>query len=171
MGFGSNISTSMFWGLLINFKLSSWFIFIFLWLVQRLALSNGLDRKRFLHFRIVGYTQPIRRPPSIQLSLYNLCKISLMTPKATHTEYDKHYSYRNFIKTSSLWSLYGAKSLKPISCKYDIPFTWGRKRLHLLNTYCTSYGLNMFRALLCPSSEACDYDVDYHIGRFFLGLL
>ena len=24
----------------------------------------------------------------------------------------------------------------------------------------------MFRALLCPSSEARDYDVDYHIGRY-----
>jgi len=24
----------------------------------------------------------------------------------------------------------------------------------------------MFRALLCPSSEARDYDVDYLIGRF-----
>jgi len=34
-----------------------------------------------------------------------------------------------------------------------------------------SYRLNMFRALLCPSSGACDYDVDYHIGRFVLGLL
>jgi len=31
-----------------------------------------------------------------------------------------------------------------------------------------SYRLNMFRALLCPSSGACDYDVDYHIGRFIL---
>jgi len=29
----------------------------------------------------------------------------------------------------------------------------------------------MFRALLCPSSRARDYDVDYHIGRFVLGLL
>jgi len=29
----------------------------------------------------------------------------------------------------------------------------------------------MFRALLCPSSEALDYDVDYHIGRIVLGLL
>jgi len=29
----------------------------------------------------------------------------------------------------------------------------------------------MFRALLCPSSEARDYDVDYHIGRVVLGLL
>jgi len=29
----------------------------------------------------------------------------------------------------------------------------------------------MFRALLCPSSGASDYDVDYHIGRFVLGLL
>jgi len=29
----------------------------------------------------------------------------------------------------------------------------------------------MFQALLCPSSGARDYDVDYHIGSFFLGLL
>jgi len=29
----------------------------------------------------------------------------------------------------------------------------------------------MFRELLCPSSGARDYDVDYHIGRFVLGLL
>jgi len=29
----------------------------------------------------------------------------------------------------------------------------------------------MFRELLCPSSAARDYDVDYHIGRFVLGLL
>jgi len=29
----------------------------------------------------------------------------------------------------------------------------------------------MFRALLCPSSGARDYDVDYHIGRVILGLL
>jgi len=29
----------------------------------------------------------------------------------------------------------------------------------------------MFRALLCPSSGARDYDVDYHIGRFVLSLL
>jgi len=43
-------------------------------------------------------------------------------------------------------------------------------RCHLL-FHCTSYRLNMFRALLCQSSEARDYDVDYHIGRVFLGLL
>ena len=43
-------------------------------------------------------------------------------------------------------------------------------RCHLL-LYCTSYRLNMFRALLCPSSGARDYDVDYHIGRFVLGVL
>jgi len=29
----------------------------------------------------------------------------------------------------------------------------------------------MFRALLSPSSGAHDYDIDYHIGRFVLGLL
>jgi hypothetical protein len=29
----------------------------------------------------------------------------------------------------------------------------------------------MFRALLCPSSGAHDYNVDYHVGLFVLGLL
>ena len=29
----------------------------------------------------------------------------------------------------------------------------------------------MFRTLLCPSSGARDYTVDYHIGRLVLGLL
>jgi len=29
----------------------------------------------------------------------------------------------------------------------------------------------MFRALLCPSSGARDYDVDYHIGSIVLVLL
>jgi len=29
----------------------------------------------------------------------------------------------------------------------------------------------MFRALLCTSSGTRDYNVDYHIGRFVLGLL
>jgi len=29
----------------------------------------------------------------------------------------------------------------------------------------------MFRALLCPSSGASNYAVDYHIGRIILGLL
>jgi len=37
--------------------------------------------------------------------------------------------------------------------------------------YYTSYRLNTFRALLCPSSGARDYNVDYHIGRFVLGLM
>jgi len=43
-------------------------------------------------------------------------------------------------------------------------------RCHLLFYY-ISYRLNMFRALLWPSSGARDYDVDYQIGRFDLGLL
>ena len=40
-------------------------------------------------------------------------------------------------------------------------------RCHLLFYY-TSYRLKMFRSLLCPSSGARDYNVDYHIGRFVL---
>ena len=47
---------------------------------------------------------------------------------------------------------------------------WKPIRCHLL-FYCTSYRLNMFRALLCPSSGARDYNVDYRIGRSLLGLL
>jgi len=43
-------------------------------------------------------------------------------------------------------------------------------RCHLL-FYCTSYRLNMFRALLCPSSGARYSNVDYCISRFVLGLL
>ena len=43
-------------------------------------------------------------------------------------------------------------------------------RCHLL-FYCTSYRLNMFRALLCTSSGPRDYNVDNHIGHFVLGLL
>ena len=29
----------------------------------------------------------------------------------------------------------------------------------------------MFQELLCPSSGARDYDVDYHVGSFVLGFL
>ena len=43
-------------------------------------------------------------------------------------------------------------------------------RYHLL-FYCTSYRLNISQALPCPSLGARDYVVDYHIGRFILGLL
>jgi len=43
-------------------------------------------------------------------------------------------------------------------------------RCHLI-FYCTSYRLNTFRALICLALGARDCDVDYHIGRFVLGLL
>jgi hypothetical protein len=46
----------------------------------------------------------------------------------------------------------------------------GPTRCHVL-FYSNSYRLDKFRALLCPSSGARDYDVVYHIGRFVLGLL
>jgi len=35
----------------------------------------------------------------------------------------------------------------------------------------TSYRLNMFQALLCPSSEARDYDVVNYTGRFVRDLM
>jgi len=44
-------------------------------------------------------------------------------------------------------------------------------RLGWSNVRAAGYRLNMFRALLCPSSGARNYNVDYHIGRFVLGLL
>ena len=37
--------------------------------------------------------------------------------------------------------------------------------------YFTSCRLNMFQALLCPSTGAHDYGVVYHTGRVVLGLL
>jgi hypothetical protein len=43
-------------------------------------------------------------------------------------------------------------------------------RCHLIFYY-SSYRLNMFLTLICPSSGVCDYAVDYHIGRIVLGLL
>ena len=60
-------------------------------------------------------------------------------------------------------------------CLLDRASLWQLKnkkptRRHLL-FYCTSYRLNMIRALLCPSSGAHDCDVDYHIGSFVLDLL
>jgi len=45
-----------------------------------------------------------------------------------------------------------------------------KKRCHLI-FYCIFYRLNMFQALLSPSSGAHDYDVVYHIGHVVLGLL
>jgi len=55
-------------------------------------------------------------------------------------------------------------------CIIVITEEWKPTRCHLL-FYCTSCRLNMFRALLCPSSGARDYNVDYHNGRFVLGLM
>jgi len=55
---------------------------------------------------------------------------------------------------ASLWKL---KNKKPTWCP--------------LLFYCASYRLNIFRALLCPSSGARSYNVDYHVGGFILGLL
>jgi len=43
-------------------------------------------------------------------------------------------------------------------------------RCYLL-LYCTSYRLNIFLALLCPSSAAHDFSVDHYMGRPVLGLL
>ena len=56
----------------------------------------------------------------------------------------------------------------PISCDCRKLKNKKPTRCQLL-FYCTSYRLSMFRALLCSSSGARDYDVDYHIGRFGLG--
>ena len=53
--------------------------------------------------------------------------------------------------TTSHKQMCGLKNKKPTRC-------------HLL-FYGASYRLNMFRALLCPSSGARDNNVNYHIGK------
>ena len=61
----------------------------------------------------------------------------------------------------------------PYLQRVEIAYYMNNKKLticHLLFYY-TSYRLNMFRALLYPSSGARDYDVDYHIGRLILSPL
>jgi len=63
------------------------------------------------------------------------------------------------------------RNLRGTHCNMDYG-NWRIKkatRCHLI-FYSTFYTLNMFRALLCPSSGARDHDV-YHIGRVVLGLL
>ena len=55
-----------------------------------------------------------------------------------------------------------------VCCRLEVRFCSAGEVSRLQGT---SYGLNMFRALLCPSSGAREYNVDYHIGRFVLGLL
>jgi len=56
-------------------------------------------------------------------------------------------------------------ALVPSHFKLSLIDNWRIKkptRCHMI-FYCTSYRLNMFWALLCPSSGAHDYDVVYHI--------
>jgi len=62
------------------------------------------------------------------------------------------------------------RTWKPVREIYSLLKNKKPTRCHLL-FYCTSCRLNMFQALLCPSSGARDCNVDYHIGRFVLGLL
>ena len=92
-----------------------------------------------------------------------------MSYKAEHTQ-----SYTCHVK-HTIHALITDKVYKSLSYRCHIKYMLSLKnkkptRCHLL-FYCTSYRFNMFRALLCPSSGARDYDVDYHIGRFVLGLL
>ena len=68
--------------------------------------------------------------------------------------------------------LFGSTDVITKAYHYTLPNQSQQKnknptRCHLL-FYCNSYRLNMFRALLCPSSGARDYDIDYHIGVSFL---
>ena len=84
-----------------------------------------------------------------------------------------------WIRAASFWTLRSLGLCESSNAcvtdgRWDFLGFWRIKnptRCHLL-FYCTSYRLNMFRALQCPSSSgARDCNVDYHIGRFVLGLL
>ena len=103
----------------------------------------------------------------------------------TQTIFGEQYRSLSFSLCSFLHSLLPFPSLAQISSStpysqtfsvyisYTIKHNWiiTTTRCHLL-FYCTSYRLNMFRVLLRPSSSGVhDYNVDYHIGRFILGLL
>ena len=76
------------------------------------------------------------------------------------------------MKVKANETIHGDKRIKHIiNCSETYRVCSNRRkkptRSHLL-FYFTSYRLNMFRALLCSSSGARDYDVDYHIGRSVL---
>ena len=95
------------------------------------------------------------------------------------TELTTHYKVTKSIRDrSSIRCLYTKKNYN-IARQSDVYWTvhhcdnWRIKkptRCHLI-FYCTSYRLNMFQAILCPSSRARDYDVDYRNGSVVLGLL
>jgi len=56
------------------------------------------------------------------------------------------------------------------TCIIVITEEYEPNRCYLL-FYCTYDTFNIFRELVCPSSGAHDYNVDYYIGRLVLGLL
>ena len=138
--------------------------------MQQCSAQNWKNRKQFYHSK----TQTIHSESCFMVTpfpLWNFCAYKnemwqntigfTASQKWTHQLKRQQYCYDTWtcsviclLDRASLWQL---KNKKPTRC-------------HLL-FYCTSYRLNMFRALLCPSSGARDYDVDYHIGRFVLGLL
>jgi hypothetical protein len=59
----------------------------------------------------------------------------------------------------------------PVRKDLDVSTEEGEPTRCYLVFYYTYDMLNMFRAPLCPSSEAHDYAVAYHIGCLILGLL
>ena len=99
------------------------------------------------------------------LPLAHLCQLTLSFSDTNNS------SQYIFVSASlSFLGIFHWHLMFTVPCIIVITEEYEPTRCHLL-FYCASYRLNIFRALLCPPSGARDYSVDYHVGRFVLGLL
>ena len=105
----------------------------------------------------------------IQILHFSIKNFKLLPLRFRYLSPQKCESTHGFTSAFS-WLIYDN------SCIFDVCWTvhhrdyWRIKigtKCHLI-FYWTSYRLNMFRALLCPSSGAHNCNVDYHIGRVVL---
>ena len=116
--------------------------------------------------RMLAYQETLKEkkwPLSLQTSMFDMSKSSLGSCTV-----HRH----PVLFTHSRWMIHMTGLQSDVYCTVHLCDNRRIKkpnRCHLL-FYCASYRLNMFRALLCPSSRVRDYDVDYQIGRFVLGL-
>ena len=104
-------------------------------------------------------------------SLFNEMRLTLLY-LVVNMSYSSnpHYEFGSYMQPASGKSLPIPFVMERQLNNHHVDWKWKPTRCHL-SFYCTSYRLNMFRALLCPSSGARDCNVYYHIDRFVLGLL